>query len=97
MLNDIRLANRMPFGLWGAANPVGVTFVTGPDARRQAIRMVGVAANASGLRLLGEDPFFYLPLARNRVSVTAVLARTGGSPDGLPALLRREMSALAPA
>ncbi len=85
--------------LWPGQDPLGRCFQA-VDEVFPCITVVGVAADARRIALLGEPPTlqFYLPMAQVPGVLTsrALFVRGSGDPDRLAAAVRREMQALAP-
>ena len=82
---------------WGSASPLGKPILLGGRGREESIEVVGVARDVylemGSIR--GESiPFLYRPFAQSYSGDMIVIARTFGTPEGMPEKMLRELRAL---
>jgi len=83
--------------LWGDSDPIGRTFYRAADANKTMFTVVGIVADVRNTALNQQSPALYYPLAwrvglaRPKVVVMDVVARTEGSPNALVPTLRQKV------
>ena len=83
--------------LWGDSDPIGRTFYRAADANKTMFTVVGIVADVRNTALNQQSPALYYPLAwrvglaRPKVVVMDVVARTEGSPNALVPTLRQRV------
>jgi predicted permease len=83
---------------WPNENAVGKRFTfKGPYAPAKTVEIVGVATNGKYVFIgEGPDPYFYVPLAQNFISMRALQVRTSGAPGRLLEPVQEAIRTLAP-
>ena len=83
--------------LWGDSDPIGRTFYRAADRNKTMFTVVGIVADVRNTALNQQSPALYYPLAwrvglaRPKVVVMDVVARTEGSPNALVPTLRQKV------
>ena len=81
---------------WPNQDPIGKTFLI-PDAKGKPIQVVGVVATGKYLSVMEPpQPYFYLPIEQEYVSLRSVLIRTSVPPDNFKLRAETEIRTLAP-
>jgi len=81
---------------WPSQNPIGRHFYRNGKLN-QSIEVIGVAKDSyTNLFLSAKQPFFYLPLAQDYVSLVTLQVRTTQAPETMMASLQKQIEALAP-
>ena len=83
---------------WPGEDPVGKRFTfKAPNGSPKTVEIVGLAGNGKYIFISeGANPFFFVPLKQNYVSMRAVEVRSAGPPETLLEPIQREVHQLAP-
>jgi len=80
--------------MWGGS-VIGETLLLGEEGTSRAVEVIGVVEDARFASIRDEvEPFIYLPFSGRYMMTAVLVARTAGSPAGLPELFRQELTAL---
>lgn len=83
---------------WPHQDPIGKRFSFKPaDGAAKTARIVGLAGNGKYIFIAeGPNPFFYVPLAQNFISMRALQVRSSVPPETLLGPVQREIHKLSP-
>jgi predicted permease len=95
----VAVVNRyMADKFWPHQDPLGKRFTfTAPNGAAKTVEIVGVAGNGKYIFISeGANPFFYVPLAQNYISMRVLQVRSSVAPQTLLRPVEREIHNLAP-